>query len=276
MHWGLTGFERKRIERIALDHPFFDMHAPLLTKKELRVILAQCPRKTGPQVIAEVKKELGMEYVPAIQKKRTLTEALRDASFVPSFRRTVVLGVLCVLLALFMTFTVPGRAFAEEVYSIIIHYINGHLKASNSYPSSKKHDWDFLSLPDDIDSPQALANVLDFSLAVTDDELTSFRYFPMDDQNLVIRSRYHGTDGKTYVLEQTIYADDSSWGYVADINNDSIQIPSSIGIVMYGGVSEDGTSLLAGFTYHVIIQLSSKQHTISELIPVAESLHYTS
>ena len=68
MHWGLRAFERKRIERIALDHPYFDMHAPLLTKKELRTILAQGPHKTGPQVIAEIKKELGLVYAPLTQK----------------------------------------------------------------------------------------------------------------------------------------------------------------------------------------------------------------
>lgn len=131
MHWGLRAFERKRIERIALDHPYFDMHAPLLTKKELRTILAQGPRKTGPQVIAEVKNELGTAHAPATQKKRTLAEALRDASFVPSFRRAVVLGLLSLLLILFMTLTVPGRAFAEELYSLIVEFINGSL---NAYP----------------------------------------------------------------------------------------------------------------------------------------------
>ena len=36
MNWGLASFERKRIERIATEHPFFDMHAPLLNKMELR------------------------------------------------------------------------------------------------------------------------------------------------------------------------------------------------------------------------------------------------
>ena len=98
MHWGLTTFEKKRIERIALDHPYFDTHAPLLTKREIAAIVKEGSHKSGYQVIAEVMAELGITYVPAKRKKRSFREALRDMSFVPSFRRSVALGLLCLLL----------------------------------------------------------------------------------------------------------------------------------------------------------------------------------
>lgn len=276
MHWGLTTFERKRIERIALDHPFFDMHAPLLTKKELHPILAQGPHKTGPQVIAEVKKELNMKYVPVIEKKRTLIEALRDASFVPSFRRTVVLGVLCLMMVLFMTLTVPGRAIAEEVYSIIVNYINGYLQANSSSPVSSAPDWDFLSLAADLNSPSALAKELDCSIVVTDDELTSFRYVPIDSHSLLIRSKYHNNEGKSYVIEQKLYSEDILWGYGADMYTDAPQVQAGIDIKMYGGSSVDGAISLVGFTSNSTIQILSKQLTASELIPIAKKLYYVS
>lgn len=274
MNWGLTRFESKRIERIALDHPYFDMHAPLLTKKELRTILAQGPHKTGPQVIAEVKKELGMEYVPATQKKRTLTEALHDASFVPSFRKMVVVGALSLLLAVFMTLTVPGRTFAEEIYSIIVDFVNNTLKARNSSPLTSHSDWDFLSLSDGIDSPIALAEELEGPIAITNDKFVSFRYTPIDNNSLIIQTKYQEKNGKAYVLEQELYRDGFFWGYGSDYSDSPIQVQSSIDVTMYGGVSEDGTNKLAGFTPTSSIQLTSKQLSLSELAEIANRLLY--
>lgn len=276
MHWGLRAFERKRIERIALDHPYFDMHAPLLTKKELRTILAQGPCKTGPQVVAEVKKELGIAYAPATQKKRTFTEALRDASFVPSFRRTVVLAVLSLLLVLFMTLTVPGKALAEEVYSIIVNYINSTLKARSTSSSTSQSNWDFLSLSDEIDSPAALAKELNCPIVITPDKLVNFRYTPIDANSLIIRTKYQDKDGKTYVLEQELYRDGFLWGYGSDYSDSPIQVQSSIDITMYGGISEDETNKLSGFTSTYWIRLASKQLSLSELTQIAERLHFVS
>ena len=249
MHWGLTAFERKRIERIALDHPYFDMHAQLLTKKELRTILAQDPCKTGPQVVAEVKKELGIAYAPITQKKRTFAEALRDASFVPSFRRTVVLGVLSLLLVLFMTLTVPGRTFAEEVYTIIIRVINNSIKAQH-YSSSDiepEVSWDFLSLPSDIGSPQLLSDRIKRSLVVSSDKQVSFKYTPIDDDYLIIRTGHEDETGKTYVISQEIISPDNVWGYEIEYQEDAIVIPTGIKIQMYGSITNDDTKVLVGF-----------------------------
>lgn len=276
MHWGLTAFERKRIERIALDHPYFDMHAQLLTKKELRTILAQGPRKPGPQVIAEVKNELGIAHAPETQEKRTLAEALHDASFVPSFRRMVVLSIFCLLLVLFMTLTVPGRAFAEEVYSIIVNYINGSLRARNSSPSSPHNDENFLSISGNIDSPQALSVELDYAIVISTDKLISFSYMPVETHSMRIKSKYQDNYGKTYYLQQIIYSENSNWGYASEYDGTPVQIQSSINITMFGGVSEDGTNKLVGFVSPCLIQLSSKQLSIAELTEIANKLQYLS
>ena len=156
------------------------MHAPLLTKKELRTILAQGPRKTGPQVIPEVKNELGTAHAPATQKKRTLAEALRDASFVPSFRRAVVLGLLSLLLILFMTLTVPGRAFAEELYSLIVEFINGSLNAYsiNPTPENDESSASLSLLPNDLQIPSELSGLIDHPVYISDDTVVSFFYNP--------------------------------------------------------------------------------------------------
>lgn len=276
MNWGLTRFERKRIERIALDHPYFDMHAPLLTKKELRTILAQGPHKTGPQVIAEVKKELGIEYVSATQQKRSFIDALRDASFVPSFRRVIILSTLSILMALFMTFTVPGRAFAEEVYTIIIRVINNSIKAQH-YSSSDiepEVSWDFLSLPSDIGSPQLLSDRIKRSLVVSSDKQVSFKYTPIDDDYLIIRTGYEDETGKTYVISQEIISPDNAWGYEIEYQEDAIVIPTGIKIQMYGSITNDDTKVLVGFVDQSIIRVSSIEHTLSELAEIATQLRF--
>lgn len=272
MHWGLTRFERKRIERIALDHPFFDVHVPLLTRKEIRAFLAQGARKTGPQVIAEVKKELGLDDAPVIQQKRTLMDALRDASFVPAFRRIVVFSACCLLLALFMTLTAPGKAFAEEVYSVIINFVNGMFRASSSAPVNSTHNWDFSILPKDIDSPKALASALEYPITITKDKLVSFSYTPYDTDYLLIKSTYENEQGIEYVLQEEIFGNDVVWGYGADLSDSLIETQSNIGIPLFGGSLDDGTIFLSGFTEQSVLQLLSKQLTMAELIHISKRL----
>lgn len=274
MNWGLASFERKRIERIATEHPFFDMHAPLLNKMELRAALAQGPKKTGPQVIAEVREELGISQSPNLYEKRSFVEALRDASFVPSFRRTFVLCVLSLLILLFMTLTAPGRAFAEEVYSLFVKYIIGSLRVYTSSLPHSQHEYIFSSMPDDLSSPKALFDEIGYPIAITDDTLLYFHYSPLNDHSLVIRSKYLDNHGNTYMLQQGINNDNAFWGYGADMNGDPVQIQSDINMEMYGGVLEDGTNTLAGFSTYVMLQLSSKQLTIADLIQIAHKMYY--
>lgn len=257
MHWGLRAFERKRIERIALDHPYFDMHAPLLTKKELRTILAQSPHKTGPQVVAEVKKELGIAFTPVTQEKRTLAEALRDASFVPSFRRAVVLSVFCLLLALFMTFTVPGRAFAEEVYSIIINLVDGMLNARNSIPYQSQQAPDFSSLPADIKTPQELSTYLDYPVFRSNETLSLFEYDTDTPEVLSIFSKYQTENGGSFTISQDVYGPNISWSVSIDANNDMKETIMLSGIKLYLNRASDATVYAIGFSETYSLCISS-------------------
>jgi hypothetical protein len=273
MHWGLTAFERKRIERIALDHPYFDMHAPLLTKKELRTILAQGPHKTGPQVVAEVKKELGIAFTPVTQEKRTLAEALRDASFVPSFWRAVVLSIFCLLLALFMTFTVPGRAFAEEVYSIIMEYVNGTLRARNSIPSKDGEKPDFSSIPDDLETPQELSVYVDYPIYITTNALTAFDYEIVTPEIMTIISQYETTDGKAYVVYQRLKGPHVSWGASFDSTNVPIEVETSSGLKMNLCNSNDGDMYAFAFTDSYSLKVASPVFSSNELLAILRSMY---
>lgn len=273
MHWGLTAFERKRIERIALDHPYFDMHAQLLTKKELRTILAQDPYKTGPQVVAEVKKELGIAYAPITQKKRTFAEALRDASFVPSFRRTVVLGVLSLLLVLFMTLTVPGRTFAEEVYSIIIEFVNGSLKSYHfASPESEASFYEVPAIPEDVQSPQELSTLIGLPVYYTDDSLVSF-YYNSNSSRITMKTQYAAENGNLYMVYQRIYASNINYGTDTEIDDSFEQFADDSGVTMYAGIASDGINIIIWYPDQSIVRITSDTIPISELKSIANSIH---
>lgn len=273
MHWGLTTFERKRIERIALDHPFFDMHPQLFTRKELRAVLAQGPRKSGPQVIAEVRKELGMIYAPDCQNQRTFAEALRDVSFVPSFRRTVAVVALCLLMIFFMVFTVPGRAFAEEVYSIVIEFTDGLFGAYNNIPSENSAVPDFTSLPQDIGTLQELAKLLNCPLYVCNDELTEFEYDIEAYDAVGVTSQYVTKNGKHYAIYQEFYGSSTFWRVSVEAEIDSVEVNTPIGIKMYVNQSEDGTVYAIGFHEMYMIYISSRDISTEDLKTILQEMH---
>lgn len=272
MHWGLTRFERKRIERIVLDHPFFDMHAPLLTKKELRAILSQKPQKTGPQVVAEVKKELGLDAAPVAEQQRTLMDALRDVSFVPSFRRTIVLGVFSLLLVLFMALTVPGRAMAEELYSIVVDFADGMFGAYNSVPLQGHLTSDYTSLPKGIQTIEELAAYLDCPLYSTHDELMQFDYDIVASDTLEIILQYQNKDGNSYTMYQKIYGENTSWGVSAEAEWGPVPIDSPLDIQMYLNHANDGTVYAIGFSEKYTIYIFSQDLSPDALTTVLKGV----
>lgn len=256
-----------------MDHPYFDMHAPLLTKKELRTILAQGPRKTGSQVVAEVKKELGLVYVPLTQKKRTFAEALRDASFVPSFRRTVILSIFCLLLALFMTFTVPGRAFAEEIYSIIIELVDGVFGVSNVAPTTNESKPDMSSIPDGIETPQELSIEIGFPLLIADDSISSFTYEVLENKLLTVKTIYDTPDGKRYSIIQRINGSSTLWASGNDMNNCVFVASTEYGLDLYVMTTNDGSAIIKGYAESYTITITSYTIDASELLSYAQKMY---
>lgn len=273
MHWGLTTFEKKRIEKIALDHPYFDTHAPLLTKREIASIVKEGSHKNGYQVIAEVMAELGITYVPAKHKKRSFGEALRDMSFVPSFRRSVALGLLCLLLVLFMTFTAPGRAFAEEVYSFVIDLVDGMLSARNTIPTQGHETIDFTAIPVDLKTPQELSCTIDYPIIASQDTLVAFEYESETPEVLTIVSQYHATKPHTYTILQEIYGPNISWGVGIDAQTDSIKVETTSGIVLYLNQSDDGTAYAIGFSETYSLYLFSTDASPEALLPILNEIY---
>ena len=274
MHWGLTTFEKKRIEKIALDHPYFDTHAPLLTKREIASIVKEGSHKNGYQVIAEVMAELGITYVPAKHKKRSFREALRDMSFVPSFRRSVALGLLCLLLVLFMTFTAPGRAFAEEVYSFIVEFVDGALRSyhqSNSQPDNDSFPSTF-SLPENLHSPQELAVLLNDPVYCSDDSLVSF-YYRSSGSGITIKTKYINNSGDNYMVFQRIHLTSDSYSTYTEIDSSFNSFETANGTTMYAGIASDGVKTIIWYPSRSVVSITSESILLQDLQTIAASIH---
>lgn len=266
MHWKLTPFEKRRMRRIALDHPCFDGRRPLLSKREMASAVARGCQKTGEQMIEEAMAELGLPYVPA-RKRRTLREALGDAAFVPGFRRTMVLGTIALLAVLFLTLTVPGRALAESMYSIIVEYRDGSLSFRNTAadPAYEKLDLSQTSSP--VDTPEKLAAVSAVPVLLSEDEVISFEY-RKDDISFFARTFYRTPEGKRYLVTQDYFSPGSLWG--TSINaREQAEIPSEIRysgkILLFAGVTTDGVAFLMGTIDDIPFSVRSSEMTLEEL-----------
>ena len=274
MHGRLTFFERKRMLSIALDHPCFDGRKPLLSKEEMAAALARGRQKSGQQVVAEIMAELGRSYTP-VPRRRTLREALGDAFFVPAFRRTVILGALALLLALFMTMTAPGRALAEEARRIVVTFARGNLNFRNSYPvPADGSALDFSLVPPTVEEPEELAELTRFPILLSEDEQIHFEYDSWRG-GLSVSSAYLTPDEKRYTLTQEFYASGTCWGTGFDAQAYA-QIPSTIRyegeITLYAGVSETGC-FVTGFADAFTLTMMSSSMTLPELTACLERIY---
>ncbi len=56
----MTAREWRRLQKIALDHPFFDVFPPPLSEKEAEELMAQFPHKSGKEFVDSIYASLGM------------------------------------------------------------------------------------------------------------------------------------------------------------------------------------------------------------------------
>lgn len=53
--------EWKKLQRIALDHPFYDVHQPPISEEEARAIVERENKLTGKEFVDAIYAKLGME-----------------------------------------------------------------------------------------------------------------------------------------------------------------------------------------------------------------------
>ena len=126
----MTGTEWRYLQKIALDHPYYDTHKLPLTEAEARAIAKQNNTLTGEQFVDSVYAKLGMTR-PAKEKKRFAWLRGVGALFaVPPIRRIAIAVLAVLLLTVFFAATPAGRAIAESVIEYVVRLFDNNLEIS--------------------------------------------------------------------------------------------------------------------------------------------------
>ena len=115
----MTRLEWRYLQKIALNHPYYDTHKLPLTEAEANEIVEKNEVQSGREFVDSVYAKLGMTRPREEKKRFTLPGKIGELLTVPPIRRIAIAVLAAVLLIVFFAATPPGRAIAESV----IHYV---------------------------------------------------------------------------------------------------------------------------------------------------------
>ncbi len=120
----MTRLEWRYLQRIALDHPYYDTHKPPLSDAEAKAIMEANNTMTGREFVDSIYAKLGMTR-PVKEKKRLAW--LRDIGelfTIPPIRKIAIAILVVLLMTVFFAATPTGRAIAESVIQYITTLFN--------------------------------------------------------------------------------------------------------------------------------------------------------
>lgn len=115
----MTKLEWRYLQRIALDHPYFDTHELPLTEQEAKAIVEANVKMTGREFVDSVYEKLGMVRPKEEKKRFVWLRSIGELFTVPSIRRIAIAVLVVILMIVFFTATPTGRAIAESVIRYI-------------------------------------------------------------------------------------------------------------------------------------------------------------
>ena len=116
----MTRLEWRYLQRIALDHPYFDTHKLPLTEKEAKAIVEANNRMTGKEFVDSIYAKLGMTRPEEEKKRFAWLRSIGELFTVPPIRKIAIAVLVVVLMTVFFAATPTGRAIAESVIQYII------------------------------------------------------------------------------------------------------------------------------------------------------------
>lgn len=120
----MTRLEWRYLQKIALDHPYYDTHKLPLTESEAEAIIREQVTRTGKEFVDSIYSQLGMSR-PEKQKNRFTWAANVVSLFrVPPIRKIVAVALALLLLTVFFAATPTGRAVAESVMRYIVQLLD--------------------------------------------------------------------------------------------------------------------------------------------------------
>lgn len=274
-HRRLTWIEKRRIDRIAFDHPFFDVPGNILSRKEAKAIIRNAKdRKTGSQVVDTAYEKAGIPRPAAAEQSLSFLNKLKEIFTVSGLRKIGIIAVAAILLVVFFAFTPIGRAVADTIYHIIVDIIDGSIFAKNELEEFYPPASDFSNLPPEIQSPFELAQLIDYPIVVSiDDEIISFSIDIPTTETMIIRTKYHLQDNINYVIYQELHGSNTLWGNEnepASINT----VKTSFGVSMYLLKRDDGVSaLFYSEKYNLTITAGCSFETMETIIHSLAIVH---
>jgi hypothetical protein len=117
----LTWIEKKQIEKMAFDHPFFDIPGTVLSKKEAKAIIRSAEaRKSGAEIVAEACDKAGVSRPDSVDNHYSVFDNLKEVFAVPAIRRIGIIAIALILLVAFFATTPIGRSIAESVIQYLV------------------------------------------------------------------------------------------------------------------------------------------------------------
>ena len=111
----MTRLEWRYLQKIALDHPYFDTHKLPLTEKEAKAIVEASNTMTGREFVDSIYAKLSMTRPEEKKDRFAWLHQIGEQFAVPPIRRIAITVLVVVLLTIFFAATPTGRAIAESV-----------------------------------------------------------------------------------------------------------------------------------------------------------------
>jgi len=151
----MTRLEWSYLQKVALDHPYYDTHKPPLTDAEARAITEENNVMTGKEFVDSIYAKLGMTRPEEKKDRFAWLHSLSELITVPPIRKIAIAVLVVVLMTVFFAATPTGRAIAESV----IRYIATLLEDGGVYVNRSDNE----TIMHDLNKTPVLANPKDTS-----------------------------------------------------------------------------------------------------------------
>lgn len=116
----MTKTEWQYLQKVALDHPYYDTHKPPLTEAEAKAVVEANNAMTGREFVDSVYASLGMTRPSGAERRFDRLRGIADLLSVPTIRRIAIIILAVILATLFLTMTPAGRTVAEEIGQFVV------------------------------------------------------------------------------------------------------------------------------------------------------------
>lgn len=116
----MTRLEWRYLQRIALDHPYYDTHKPPLSDAEARAIMEANNMMTGREFVDSIYAKLGMTRPVKEKRRLAWLSNIGELFAVPPIRKIAIAILIVLLMTVFFAATPTGRAIAESVIQYIV------------------------------------------------------------------------------------------------------------------------------------------------------------